>query len=110
MSLSDVVRRAQKIVPIEDTPADDKLSDTMGGNPMDSFPSIRGESVQELDRIKHLAGLTMESARGLLSEYSVTEGANKDAMVKDAEKMSKAAFCKKYGDENASTWETCNED
>jgi hypothetical protein len=76
MSLSDVVRRAQKIVPIEDTPADDKLSNTMGGNPMDSFPSIRGESVQELDRIKHLAGLTMESARGLLSEYSVTEGAD----------------------------------
>jgi hypothetical protein len=66
----------------------------------------------DLNRIKHLAGLTveMDSARGLLKEYSVTEGANKDAMVKDAEKMSKAAFCKKYGDENASTWETCNED
>jgi hypothetical protein len=40
----------------------------------------------------------------------IKEGANKDAMVKDAEKMSKKAFCKKYGDENASTWETCNED
>jgi hypothetical protein len=39
----------------------------------------------------------------------IKEGAAKGAMVKDAEKMSKKAFCKKYGDENASTWETCNE-
>ena len=79
MSLSDVVRRAQKIVPIEDTPADDKLSNTMGGNPLDSFPSIRGESVQELDRIKHLAGLTMESARGLLREYTPDEASVTEA-------------------------------
>jgi hypothetical protein len=79
MSLSDVVRRAQKIVPIEDTPADDKLSDTMGGNPMDSFPSIRGESVQEINRIKHLAGLTMESARGLLREYAPEEASVTEA-------------------------------
>ena len=79
MSLSDVVRRAQKIVPIENTPADDKLSDTMGGNPMDSFPSIRGESVQEINRIKHLAGLTMESARGLLREYASEEASVTEA-------------------------------
>ena len=32
----------------------------------------------DLNRIKHLAGLTveMDSARGLLKEYSVTEGAD----------------------------------
>ena len=39
----------------------------------------------------------------------IKEGASKDAMIKDAEKMSKAAFCKKYGDENKGTWEACNE-
>lgn len=39
----------------------------------------------------------------------IKEGASKDAMIKDAEKMSKKAFCKKYGDENKGTWEACNE-
>lgn len=37
------------------------------------------------------------------------EGAVKDAMIDDAEKMSKAAFIKKYGEENAGTWESVNE-
>lgn len=39
----------------------------------------------------------------------VDEGAVKDAMIDDAEKMSKAAFIKKYGEENAGTWESVNE-
>ena len=39
----------------------------------------------------------------------IKEGASKDEMIKAAEKMSKAAFCKKYGDENKGTWEACNE-
>ena len=38
-----------------------------------------GESVQELDRIKHLAGLTMESARGLLREYTPDEASVTEA-------------------------------
>jgi hypothetical protein len=43
------------------------------------------------------------------SDEDLDEGATKDAMMKDAEKMSKDAFCKKYGDENKGTWEACNE-
>ena len=39
----------------------------------------------------------------------IKEGAMKDEMIKDAEKMSKVAFCKKYGEENKGTWEACNE-
>jgi len=41
--------------------------------------------------------------------HKVKEGAVKDAMIDDAEKMSKAAFIKKYGEENAGTWESVNE-
>lgn len=37
------------------------------------------------------------------------EGATKNAMMDDAEKMSKAAFVKKYGKENADTWTNMNE-
>jgi hypothetical protein len=37
------------------------------------------------------------------------EGANKDAMMKDAEKMSKAEFIEKYGKENADTYDNMNE-
>ena len=33
----------------------------------------------------------------------------KDEMIDDAEKMSKSAFIKKYGEENAGTWESVNE-
>jgi hypothetical protein len=40
---------------------------------------------------------------------SVTEGRMKDEMIDDAEKMSKSAFIKKYGEENAGTWESVNE-
>lgn len=40
---------------------------------------------------------------------SVTEGRVKDEMIDDAEKMSKSAFIKKYGEENAGTWESVNE-
>jgi hypothetical protein len=40
---------------------------------------------------------------------SVTEGHMKDEMIDDAEKMSKSAFIKKYGEENAGTWESVNE-
>jgi len=39
----------------------------------------------------------------------IKEGATKNAMMADAEKMSKAAFIKKYGKENAGTWENMNE-
>jgi hypothetical protein len=43
----EVIGRSTNIVPMDDKPADDKLSKMMGGNPLDSFPSIRGESVKE---------------------------------------------------------------
>ena len=39
----------------------------------------------------------------------IKEGATKSAMMADAEKMSKAAFIKKYGKENAETWSNMNE-
>ena len=39
----------------------------------------------------------------------IKEGANKSAMMKDAEKMSKAEFIKKHGKENADTWSNMNE-
>ena len=46
---------------------------------------------QEINRIKHLAGLTMESARGLLREYTLSEaswtkdvGSDADGLVKTA--------------------------
>jgi len=39
----------------------------------------------------------------------IKEGATKSAMMADAEKMSKAAFIKKYGKENAETWTNMNE-
>jgi hypothetical protein len=40
---------------------------------------------------------------------SIKEGANKSSMMADAEKMSKAEFIKKYGAENADTWDNMNE-
>jgi hypothetical protein len=44
-----------------------------------------------------------------LKKKKVKEGATKNAMMDDAEKMSKAAFVKKYGKENAETWTNMNE-
>ena len=43
------------------------------------------------------------------SDEDLDEGANKDAMMKDAEKMSKAEFIKKHGKENADTYDNMNE-
>ena len=56
-SFEEVIGRSTNIVPMDDKPADDKLSNMMGGNPLDSFPSIRDESVNELSILKRNAGI-----------------------------------------------------
>jgi hypothetical protein len=50
-----------------------------------------------------------DDIRAKATESIVREGATKSAMMADAEKMSKAAFIKKYGKENAETWTNMNE-
>jgi len=49
------------------------------------------------------------AAAAKAQKKKVKEGATKSAMMKDAETMSKAAFIKKYGKENAETWSNMNE-
>jgi len=96
--------------------------DTMGADDVDMEPTADMDMDMDMDAEADDDFAAADAAAGGEEEAgrekresatpkgkSLDEGATKDAMIKDAEKMSKAAFCKKYGDENKGTWEACNE-
>jgi hypothetical protein len=62
--------------------------------------------LNENAELRVLAGTSSYIAE---AKKKVEEGAVKSAMMADAEKMSKAEFIKKYGEENAETWDNMNE-
>ena len=70
----------------------------------DVMDIIDGDDDDDYDHLPSLEGYDNESV-----ESELEEGATKSSMMKDAEKMSKAAFIKKYGKENADTWSNINE-
>jgi len=101
--------------------------DTMGAEEpdMDMEPTVDGDADMDMDMEEPAADDDFgaadaaaggEEEAGREKRESVTpkgkrikEGAAKGSMVKDAEKMSKAEFIKKYGKENADTWSNVNE-
>ena len=96
--------------------------DTMGDDDMDMEPTVDGDDMDmdiepegdDFEADDAAAGGEEEAGREKRESAtpkgkSLDEGATKNAMMADAEKMSKAAFIKKYGKENAGTWENMNE-
>ena len=96
--------------------------DAMGADDdMDMEPTVDGDDAMDIepegdDFEADAAAAGGEEEAGREKRESVTpkgkrikEGAAKGSMVKDAEKMSKAEFIKKYGKENADTWSNVNE-
>jgi CRISPR/Cas system CSM-associated protein Csm2 small subunit len=71
------------------------------------FIIAKGKLPKRLANIQFSAGDNVQFGEG--KKYQVKEGSVKSSMMKDAETMSKADFIKKYGQENADTWETMNE-
>jgi len=96
--------------------------DTMGDDDMDMEPTVDGDDMDmdiepdgdDFEADDAAAGGEEEAGREKRESATpkgkrIKEGATKSAMMADAEKMSKAAFIKKYGKENAETWSNMNE-
>jgi len=95
--------------------------DTMGDDDMDMEPTVDGDDMDmdiepdgdDFEADDAAAGGEEEAGREKRESATpkgkrIKEGATKSAMMADAEKMSKAAFIKKYGKENAETWSNMN--
>jgi len=96
-----------------DTMGDDDMDMDMDMEPTDDIDMDAAEE-DDFDADAAAAGGEEEAGREKRESAtpkgkSLDEGATKDAMMADAEKMSKAAFIKKYGKENAETWSNMNE-
>jgi len=96
-----------------DTMGDDDMDMDMDMEPTDDIDMDAAEE-DDFDADAAAAGGEDEAGREKRESAtpkgkSLDEGATKDAMMADAEKMSKAAFIKKYGKENAETWSNMNE-
>jgi len=98
-------------------------ADMMGGDDMDAMEPTTDMDMDtdlgdlegdDFDADASAAGGDLDMGREKresknIKGKSLGEGAAKGSMMKDAETMSKAAFIKKYGKENAETWSNMNE-
>ena len=98
-------------------------ADMMGGDDMDAMEPTTDMDMDtdlgdlegdDFDADASAAGGDLDMGREKresknIKGKSLGEGAAKGSMMKDAETMSKAAFIKKYGKENAETWGNMNE-
>jgi len=96
-----------------DTMGDDDMDMDMDMEPTDDIDMDAAEE-DDFDADAAAAGGEDEAGREKRESATpkgkrIKEGATKSAMMADAEKMSKAAFIKKYGKENAETWSNMNE-
>ena len=89
----EVIGRSTNIVPMDDKPADDKLSNMMGGNPLDSFPSIRGESVNEDDfRDGHDLGLLKQVSAQIAQDVANNDYTAIDDLLKNVSEAEMRGF------------------
>jgi hypothetical protein len=106
--------------PMEPMGADDEMGDIDSMEPTDDMDLEGGDDLEAGDDLDDFeadaaaAGGDEEAGREKRESATpkgkrIKEGAFKNAMMADAEKMTKAAFIKKYGEENAETWTTVNE-